>query len=66
MRLLVSAFILLATTLDIRFGAPNLALHVAGIATGVLLALTVIADVLWLAPPRRRPIKGRAAHAGEP
>jgi hypothetical protein len=54
MRLLVSALILLVTTLDFEFGRSAAGLQVAALAAGILLALTVVADHLLGAPPRRR------------
>lgn len=54
MRLLVSGIILLVTTLDLYLGKSASGLHIAAIVAGVLLALSVIMDFLWLDPPASR------------
>jgi hypothetical protein len=50
MRLLVGALILLVTTLDFHFGRSPAGLQIAALTAGILLALTVVIDRLWLAP----------------
>ena len=51
MRLLVSALILLVTAVDFRFGRSSTGLQVAALLAGILLAITVVLDRLWLAAP---------------
>jgi uncharacterized protein YqfA (UPF0365 family) len=53
MRLLVSALILLAATLDLQFGRSPVELQIAALAAGILLALTVVIDHLRRAPSRQ-------------
>jgi hypothetical protein len=48
MRLVLSALILIVTTLDFNFGHPGSSLHIAGLVAGILLAGTVLVDYLWL------------------
>ena len=50
MRLLVSALILLAATLDFEFGQSPAGLQIAAIVAGILLALTVVIDHFLEAP----------------
>jgi hypothetical protein len=64
MRLLVSALILLASTLDFEFGDSSVGLQVAALAAGILLALTVVADHLLGA--RQRPSGDRQQHRLSP
>lgn len=53
MRLLLSGLILLVTVLNMNFGSESPRLQIAGMSAGVLLALTVILDFLWLDRPHR-------------
>jgi hypothetical protein len=59
MRLLVSGLILLITALDFSIGQqPGDGYQVASLCAGLLLALSVVADHLWLnrpAPPPAEP-----------
>jgi hypothetical protein len=66
MRLLVSGLILLVTALDMRFGRAGLALDIAGMVAGALVALTVIIDFVWLDRPAHGPFSRRTAEAREP
>jgi len=66
MRLLVSAMILLATTLDFEFGRSPAALQIAALAAGILLALTVVADHVLGARPPQRPAGGPRRHRLSP
>ena len=59
MRLAVCAFILLVTALDFRFGSRGSLLSFAGLAAGVLLALTLIADRLRRADTGVKPMAPR-------
>jgi hypothetical protein len=57
MRLFLASLIFLATVLDMNFGAAANGLHAAALVAGLLLALSVVADFLWLdrAGERTRP-----------
>lgn len=63
MRLVISGLILLVTSLDFKFGQPGTPLHIAGLAAGILLAGTVLADHLWLG---RRDAERKHEHRQEP
>ncbi len=52
LRLPLSALLVAIAALDMANGPTSLALAVTGIVVGVLLALTVLLDALWLGSPR--------------
>jgi hypothetical protein len=65
MRLFLASLIFLATVLDMNFGAAANGLHAAALTAGLLLALSVVADFVWLdrvgertPPPAERPPRG--------
>ena len=60
MRLAMSSLIIIVTALNFRFGQPEPTLLLAGMAAGILLALSVIVDHLLpmtspLSTPAERP-----------
>ena len=47
MRLIVGVLVLVVTGLDVRFGQAGTAAWIAGLVTGVLLALSALVDLIF-------------------